>query len=142
MPFLRVFPAETLVLAPALIPEKRFRKPCYGQVLDRPFALASFRMCAGDPAACNNSCRLVMVLPALILGRHSAGPEQVRPSAALVDVVKAPEEDCEVNPWVAKLSALFNAHAKAASPKQSGFCGEGGAFAWNKRATAWPLQFY
>ena len=88
-PFLRALPAETLARAPALISEKHLRRPCYGQILDRPFALASFRMSAGDPEACNDACRLVMVLPALILGRHSAGPEQARPGAAWIDVVEA-----------------------------------------------------
>ena len=46
-------------------------------------------MSASDPEACNDACRLVMVLPALILGRHSAGPEQARPGAAWIDVVEA-----------------------------------------------------
>ena len=88
-PFLRALPAEALARAPALISEKHLRRPCYGEMLDRPFALASFRMSASDPEACNDVCRLVMALPALILGRHSAGPEQARPGAAWIDVVEA-----------------------------------------------------
>ena len=65
------------------------RKKEFGPIMDLGFSLASHRMNAADPESCNDASRLVLVLPALLLGRHSSGPDQARPGAAWLDVVKA-----------------------------------------------------
>lgn len=165
-PFLRALPAEALARAPALISEKHLRRPCYGEMLDRPFALASFRMSASDPEACNDACRLVMVLPALILGRHSAGPEQARPGAAWIDVVEARirrllngefielfeaiatgapprrEADSDIDPRIGKVKRALQRARQGSVSKAVGALRGGGFSPWSKSAFVWPLQVY
>ena len=123
-------------------------------------------MSAGDPEACNDACRLVMVLPALILGRHSAGPEQARPGAAWVDVVEARvrrllngefqelfeaiasgapigrEEDRDVDPRVGKVKRALQRARQGSVSKAVGALRGGGSSPWNKSESAWPSQGY